>query len=502
MADEPAPQIHSTFDKQDLKRRSLRGGIATVASQGVKFGLKFGSTLVLARLLSPPEFGIVAMVAPILAFVTTLNDLGYTQAIIQHRDLSKAQISSLFWINLLMSVGLAAVLVIASPLVGWIYHEPRLPPLLLTMASLVILGTLSMIPSALLLRDMRFNQQVSVDLVGVTVSIAVTIAAAMMGFSYWSIVIGQIANAVTNLILLAILTRWRPQWPRRGVEIGHVVRFGANLTGVNIAGYFSSTADNMIIGAVAGKTPLGLYDRSFNLVVQPINQLMAPVSRVALPLLSRLREDPQLYRDTYLNMVRIGLSFTMPLMVACMVLAAPMVHFLLGPKWQAAGPILAWISFGGLVAPLTTTSGWVFATRGRTDQQLRVTLVTAALSIASFAIGVHWGAVGVAEASALSFTFLQTPLVVWGSTRDCAVRFADMAGAVWPLIVAAAAAGGALYLSLGFWQSWRLAIALGLCYLIFGAVAFLLPGGRAMYRTIIGLASSLRPGRAKAVSQP
>jgi PST family polysaccharide transporter len=472
---------------QNLKRRSLQGAAATMAGQGVKFMFRFVSIVVTARLLNPADFGLVAMVAPILAFVNTVNDLGFTQAIVQRREITPQQISALHWMNLAVSILLAVLLIAVSPLVSAVYHEPRTGQILCVMATLVILSALNMAPTAILLRELRFVPHVLRDVGAAAVGVAVTVGAALLGLSFWSLVLGQLATSVTSLALLYRFTRWRPSPPRREAGAGALFRFGANLTVVNIAGYFSTFADNLLIGGLLGKVQLGLYDRSYNLVVQPVNQLMSPVSRVAIPLLSRLTDQPDLYRRTYLNLVRIALLFTTPAMIACTTLPLQTVHFLLGAKWDAAAPVFAWICLGGITAPIFYTTSWLYVTQARTGRQATAAIASAAIGVTSFVLGVRWGIQGVAACSAAAFVLLQTPLMLVGCTRSGLVRLADVAKALLPLAVAGGLTALILTAASPWVSAWRIVPAFGLAYVVFATATFLLPGGGELFRELVRL---------------
>jgi polysaccharide transporter, PST family len=328
----PQDHLEIAFDPVELKKRSVHGSVATPVAQAITFTTKFASTVVLGRLLGPAEFGLIAMVAPILGFVSTFNDFGFAQAIIQRRDITRRQISALFWMSLAISCGLAAILALAARLVGRTYKEPRTVGIMFAMASLLVIGTLGMVPKTLLRRNLCFVAVTAVDLSSMIAGAAVGIAAALMGFSYWSLVIGQAATAVLGVILAYAIAGWWPSRPARDPALKQMVRFGANLTGVNLATYFSMTADNMIVGVFAGKVPLGLYDRSYTLTVQPLNQLMLPVSQVSMPLLSRLQDKPDLCKRSYLTMVRLALLLTMPAMLLCVLFAGPVIHVLPGKQ--------------------------------------------------------------------------------------------------------------------------------------------------------------------------
>lgn len=480
------------FAPAELKRRSVQGSFATFGAQAIASAAKFASTIILARLLSPADFGLVAMVTPIVGFLATVNDLGFGQAVIQRREITERQISSLFWINLVISVALAALLAAAAPLAGWIYREPRTTWLLIAMAGLLITSTAAMIPRTLLRRKMRFIPLAIVDLGSVVGGVAVTVAAAFAGFSYWSLVIGQLATAIFALILAYAFTLWHPARPAKDTSLKEIVRFGANLTGVNLATYFSMTADNIIVGVFAGKVPLGLYDRSYTLTIQPLNQLLLPIGQVSIPLLSRLQESPDLYRRSYLTMLRLAMLLTMPAMLFCMFLAKPVIAVLLGAQWSAAAPIFAWICFGGLTVPVFSSTGWVFTTQNRTHNQMVMSMITALISIASFAIGVAWGAVGVAAVSAISFTFIQVPLMMRAMTRIGPVRLKDMVQAMIPFVVSPLCVAPPLWYLRETFSIWGLAGVAALAYALFGLCILLLPGGRDLFAMVISMRSSLR----------
>ena len=486
--------LRAAFTHDALKRRAVAGAGATIVTQALRFALKFGSVVVLGRLLVPADFGIVAMVAPVFAFVGTLNDLGFGQAIVQKPDITHRQVSALFWINFAVSIVLAGALMAASPLVGWLYDEPKTVGVTIVLASLIVVGTLGLVPGAILSRRMSFVPQAVVEIVGLSINIGSSIVAALAGWGYWAIVVGQVANTVAGAAMVWAIVRWKPLSPRREENVRPLLRFGMHLTGVNLATYFSMTADNMIVGVFGGKVQLGLYDRSYNLVVQPLGQLMSPVSRVAIPLLSRL-DDPVRYRTTFLQMLRLTCLLTAPAMILCVLMAEPIVVLLLGAKWGEAAPIFAWICFGGIVAPLFGTTGWLFTTQARTGEQVKLAVITALISIASFAVGIRWDAVGVAAVSALSFILLQAPLMFWRVTRAGAVRMSDIAGPLVSLGIAGLASAGAVLLCGALPLPARIFVAGLAAYLVFAAVVRLLPGGREFFEAVVKLRSALRAAR-------
>lgn len=488
----PPEIIDTAFDTQDLKKRSIQGGLIILVAQGIKFIVKFGSGIVVARLLTPADFGMLAMVSPILGFLGTFNDLGFGQAIVQSHKIGDHQLSALFWRNILISIGLALLLGLIAPVAAKLYHEPRVTALLIAMGILLVIGTLGLVPNALLKRKMLFGPISFIDIGSLVTGTAVTIAAAALGLRYWSLVIGQVATSLTSVTLALLLAKWLPTFRLRADNIGQFMRFGANLTLVNIATYFSMTADNMIVGAVSGKVQLGLYDRSYTLTIAPLSQLLAPINQLSVPLLSRLQHKPELYKTSYSNMLRMALTLTMPAMLFCVVLATNLVPLMLGPIWTPAASIFQWVCFGGLVAPLFSSTGWIFTTQNRTGEQVKASVATAVISVISFALGVRWGALGVACVSALSFTFIQTPIMIHVMTRTGLVSLRELINTLVPFPIAAMLVAVPLYWARSAHTLPQMMGLLIMSYVLFASLLAILPGRNEFIRMLRSVVEMVR----------
>ena len=280
-----------------LRQRSIRGAAITSVSQAAKLLLLLASQIVLARLLYPADFGIIAMIAPISGFVTVMADLGITQAIVQRPSLTRGQLNSVFWVNVLLSVSMALILMLLAPGLAWFYHEPRLTAVAIAVAILVVFTGLSMQQTALLNRTMRFLPLAVSDILSLTMALLASALAAWRGLGYWSLIIGLAATTVTVNLVVWTASNWRPSLPAIKADAFSMLRFGGNVTVSNIALYLNSVIDNALVGRYLGTVPLGLYDRAWKLAVMPLSQLMAPVNRVAVPTLARLVDDADRYRN-------------------------------------------------------------------------------------------------------------------------------------------------------------------------------------------------------------
>ncbi len=468
-----------------MGQRSVRGGLATFASQGLRIVLQFGSQIVLARLLLPADFGLLAMVAPLLTLVQIFNELGLSQATIQRAEISHGELSQLFWINLAASLALACLMALAAPLVAWFYGEPRLAMICVCLAGLLVLSGLGAQQIALMNRSMRFTALAGIDIACAALSVVVGIAAALAGLGYWSLVLMQAANSATILLMCWLLSDWRPGWPRHEASLGGLLRFGGHVTGANLINFLGSNLDLVLIGRLGGSVAVGLYDRAFRLVAAPILQISLPVARVAVSLLSRLHGQDARYRTAWLRMLQLLLVMTTPAVIWTAMAAPVVVPLLLGPGWGEASPIVSALALATGFAPLSIGAGWLFVSQGRTGEQLRFVSLRALLAICSLLAGLPWGALGVARAAAVT-ALLVHGSQLWGAGLRGSVTHAAILRGCAPVALGALAcfAGLAAFQRLaepGHWPApvWLLA-GIALSYACFGAGVLMLGEGRSM----------------------
>lgn len=486
------------FDELELsasavQRRSVRGVAVTVGGQLIRFVLTFGSQLALVRLLDAADFGLVAMAAPVLSFVQTVTDFGLGQAVVQRAGITQRQVSALFWINTAISAGLACAVVLLAPLLALMYGEPLVAPVTAVLGCLVLVGGLSIVPSALLNRRMGFLALATIDVVSIAAGALVSVVSAMRGYGVWALVFGQVVSSVVGLVLTWSFARWRPGRPERDPEVWGLLTFGAHLTGANLASYLSVTADRMLIGLVAGKVALGLYDRGYRLVLQPLTQLLTPITRVAVPALSRLNGEPEAFLNTYMLLLQGTLLLSVPLLLVNMVVPGPIVLLLFGAGWQESVPIFAWVSFGAVASAAYSSTAWLFTSQGHTLRQMKANIVVSVINVASFALGLVWGVVGVAAVSALSFVLIQTPILMREATREGAVSGRAVVHGMMPFVIAAVVTAGLLHLTIAPLGTSALDVLLRevIAYSAFTAVLLAQPGGRRMLGRLRGVRAAL-----------
>lgn len=482
-----------------LKSRSVRGASLTALVQVPKVVLMFASQLILARLLLPADFGLVAMVTPVIGFVQVVADLGLTQAVVSRPRLKLVELNGFFWINLGLSLVLALLAAASGPLLAWLYGEPRVVPVTLASSALIMVSGAGMVQLALLNRQMRYGALALVEVSALAVSVGLGALLAWYGWSYWSLVLAQAGASITTTALGWALSHWRPRAPALDHGALGLAKFGGNITVSNLAAYLNVTLDNVMIGAVLGRVALGLYDRAWKLAVQPLSQIQAPFHRVAVPALSRLVDDPARYRQAFTQMTQAMLLVVAPAMIFAGLLAHPLIAFVLGDRWLPGAPIFAWLCLGAALTPVNSATFWLFVSQTRAREQMVFGTAAAAINVTAYACGLPWGIAAVAMASALSVYLIQTPMLVWAAVRQGPVGRDTMLC----LLVPNAVAG--IVTALCLWQARQVFDISGVVPLvltgaaslaIYLAILYLFSHSRTELRGLSQLPRALRGGRA------
>lgn len=431
--------------------RTARGGLVTIASHGLKFALSIVATAIMARLLTPQDYGLVAMAAVAMNFVSMFKDLGLSFATVQRPEITNDQISTLFWVNVALSAAVLIVAVALAPGVSWFYGEPRLTMITIVIAIGFLFSGLTVQHEALLRRQMKFFALSAIALISMIAGYLVGILLAWYGFGYWALVFSQLALLLISAIGVWIACGWRPGLPKRNSGVGSMLTFGGNITGYAVVNYFSKNSDNLLIGKFYGAQQLGLYNKAAQLLVLPTDQIDEPLSSVAIPALSRLIESPERYRQAYLRIVEKVLMLTMPTIALMIATADWLVLIVLGPQWGEASRIFVFMAIAGLFNPLVNTVGWLFISQGRARHMLYWSLVNAPISILAIVAGLPWGPVGVAASYSLAKVLVLNPMLYWLVGRSGPVRTVDLFRTMGPFVLASTCA---LMASVGLRQAW------------------------------------------------
>jgi PST family polysaccharide transporter len=421
-----ADHLSTQHLRLSIRIRTITGAIASAGSQSGQLVITLAYNAVLARLISPHDFGLVAMATVVAGFLQVFKDAGLSTATIQREDITNAQVSNLFWIN--VAVGVSAMLGMATmaPVVAWFFHEPQLVGISVALSIGFLLEALAVQHLAILNRQMRFTLLSGLDLGCAAAGFLIGTIMALTNWGYWSLVFATLSTSAFRVTTAWALSRWRPQRPVRRSGTRPLVRFGADLTLVGVVYALSRGCDSLIIGRYLGADAVGLYSRATALLTRPIERLMAPIYTVIVPMLSRLQSEPDRYRSAFMQVLETLAIGAFLLAGLLFPLSAALVSVILGDRWHAAAPIFAALTVAFVYLPLATATSWLYTSQGRGRDLLVTATVGAAIMIGAFLAGLPFGATGVAIAYSVSSLLAILPVTFYMGGRAGPVTTRDL----------------------------------------------------------------------------
>lgn len=381
---------------KDLKQKAIKGLAWSVLDNSGQQLLKFIIGIVLARLLSPQEFGLIAMVTVFTGFASRFSDLGLSAALIQKRDTSQSEFSSVFWLNVLGGSVLTVTFLVAAPFIALFYEEPMLTSLTMFVSATFLLGSLSASQRVQMKRELNFKTPSIVSIGSITISGIVAIAMAYQGFGVWALAVHMVFSSFISLLLLWFLSSWRPQWHFDWSAVKGMMGYSLNLFGTRSLNYWVKNIDTLLVGKFLGTHAVGIYSRAFALMLFPLRNISNVLTQVMFPALSTIQEDKKRVARIYLKMTQTIAIFVFPLMSGLFVTVKPFIFVVLGPQWMDVVPVLQIMCVAGAFQAVGTLNGNLYMSQGRTDTQFKVGLFLKSNSILWIVLGLNWGVIGVA----------------------------------------------------------------------------------------------------------
>ena len=411
--------LDASFSTAGLKV-AVRGGagIATVA-HALSQLISLAILAILFRLIAPEQFGLLAMVMPLLVFFRHFGMLGLNVATVQRQTLSAGQVSSLFWLNLLLGLLTAAVTAACAPLLVWFFNRPELAWLTVALAGTAVVATLGAQHHALLERNLRMAPLAVSRLISQLCAATAAVSAAWAGMGVWALVIQLYVELAAFGLLVWLLEPWRPKAPTRGEPVGELVRFGGAFTAASLLFALAQNIDKVLVGFALGAATLGLYSQAFNVMMKPVYLLTVPLAGVMLPGLSRAAHDPASYRLMLLAFSRLIAVVTIPAGVGLFLVAPEVMQLLGGDAWAEAGPILRVLSLAIGVQGFVNVAGSFFTSAGRARRLLVAASGMALFLCLAFFVGLGIGwlldipTLGVAGGYSFGMLLLSGPYMLY-----------------------------------------------------------------------------------------
>jgi PST family polysaccharide transporter len=447
--------FHPVAEGSELRRLAVRGAAATLSASALSLALRVVPTVVLARFLTPADFGVVTMVTTFSMLLMSFGTSGFSEAVIQPQEMNRFQASNLFWvtcaIGLILTIGFGA----SGPLLARFFRNPLVAPVAVATSVAIFISAAATIHSALLKRAMRFSAVSVNEVVALAVYSAVGILLAVRGWGYWALVAAIVAQAFSSTIGAWWLCRWIPNLPRRGVGTLAILGFAAKVYGRFSANYFTRNFDNILVGWRFNAAGLGYYKKAYDLFAFTASQLTAPLHSVALAALSRLNHDPARFKRYLANSLGIVAFVGMAVGADLTLVGKDAVRLVLGPKWSESGRIFELFGPGIGIMLLYSTIGWIHLSIGKPGRWLRWTLVESVATALLFVLALPWGPAGIAVAWSVSYWILSIP-AFWYAGRPIGFGVSSLIGAVWKYAAGSMVAGlgtAAIIRGTPFWDA-------------------------------------------------
>lgn len=397
--------------QESLGRDAARGGLATLISHGLRFAIHMGSTMALARLLEIEDFGTYAIATAFTMILAKFRDGGLRLANVQAALLTHGQATTLLLINVGIGVGLAATIFVAGFILAGTYGEPNLQPVMLILGFSYFAGAIGVQFNGVLHRRMQLFAMGCIEVGALAISVGVGVFFAWIGAGVFALAYGHLALNLSKTVGSVIFSRWLPSRPAPLSEIKPMVGFGATLAMSGAVNQAGANADRAMLGAIDTHAT-GLYGKALNLATMPLELISPAFATVAMPALSSLTDEPNKYRRAYDRLLTGMELLSVPCFCVIVLEADWLVTLALGEKWGAAVPLFRYLALGSIFLPLWNSGGWLLVSQGRGGDMFKWHLLDSGAKIFASAIGVYWGATGLAIAFSVRYLVMM-PLYFW-----------------------------------------------------------------------------------------
>lgn len=431
-ATSPAERLPSATHELD---RSLIRGIAWTG--GVKTAtqlLSWVSTLVVAHLLSPTDYGISGMAMVYIGFVQLVNEFGLSAAVVQRQDLTDDQIAKLGGLSILLGAVICALSISLSPLIARFFDQRALTAVVIVLSTTFLTSAFQVLPRSLLTRELRFRELAALEGMEALAGTVLTLTLAILGMGYWALVVGAVAGRITSTIFALLWRHHRLSWPFPLTTIGNSVAFGSHVAASAIAWYIFRSADMTIVGKRLGEVALGTYTLGWTLASLPVDRVSALVARATPAIFARVQNEPASLRR-YVVILTEALAFVaMPMAVGLAVVADDAVLVVLGENWREAIVPLRLLALAAVFRSTIPILNQVLVATGQARRSMQGTIGVALILPALFFVASYWGTPGVALVWVVAFPLVSYPLYMRHALKACELPLAGYVKALWPAL--------------------------------------------------------------------
>lgn len=432
-------------DRANLRTRAAKGVFWTATGAWGRQLMVFVVFAILARVLEPRDFGLVALAAVFVGFTHVIAEEGLVDALVQRKQLETLHLDTAFWISLVFALLMTAILVALAVPIAVLLGERSLAPILMALALAIPIGSSSLVQRAILTRDMKFKSLTLRSLAAIGVGSVFGVSFALLGFGAWSLVAQNLAGQITGTIVLWRVTDWRPSFSFSRTHFRDLFNFGRSVVGFRLIIYFNRRADELFIGAFLGPAALGFYTIGARMLRMLIQVTSSLIDRVSFPLYSRLQDNPERFRRAYYKTTSFAALIAFPTFLSILVLTPQLVDVFFGPKWTDSVPVMQILAVYGIVQVLTYLSGTTVKALGKPSWLVGIVAVTAILKVGAFLVAVTYGGLVAVAIAATTVGYVVAPLYFLAVRRLAPISVREYARHLMTLLVVAVAVAGGMF---------------------------------------------------------
>lgn len=429
---------------KDLKKHFFNGVVWAGTRRFAEQGMQTVTTLILARLLSPNEFGVIGIANIFILFANTINNLGISSALIQRKEIDEGHLSSAFWANMATGTVLCLIMMAISWPAAHFFRNDQVQPVLFTLSFIFILGVLKIVQNAQFSRNLQFGKIATISLWEMGSNSVMTIFLAWQGWSVWSLVWGRLFGVFVGVLIAWGASPWRPRFIFEMEKFRQLFKFGINAMSVNILTYLGQNIDYVIVGRFLGTAPLGFYTMAYNLVTLPQRKISSILTSVAFPTFAKIQDDNARVAKNYLKILSYISIITFPVLFGLMMLSPYFVKIVLGEKWLPIVQPMQVMCVLGMLSSIATTMGSIFYAKGRPDIEFKADILNLAALAGALTIGVKFGIVGVAVA-VTAVAMIGTPLIFLVITRLIKTTMKAVYQSLYPALISSLSMGAVIF---------------------------------------------------------
>jgi len=419
----------------NLKSQAVSGVKWSGVSMGVVTALQLVTLALLARLLSPSDFGLMGMILVVIGFARLFADMGISNAIIYRQDSTKEELSTLYWLNIMAGIVVFLIICAVCPLIIAFYHEPRLSNLIYLSSLIFLITPFGQQFQILLQKELKFKQLAKIEIMSSFANSGAAITLAVLGMGVFSLIWGQLAGVSLRVLLLCCWgwTNWRPYFHFSKKDLNGYINFGLYQMGEKAINYFNSNLDYMLIGSLLGARALGYYSLAYNLVLTPTSMINPVITKVAFPVFSRVQDDIEKLKRGYLKVLQLLSTLNFPMMAGLAVVAPVAVPVIFGKQWLPSIVLVQILTVVGVLRSIGNPIGTLLLSRGRADMGFKWNLALMVTQVPALYLGVKLGGtMGVAMAFAImmcAYSVFNYIILVRAMLGPCLHEYV---GSIWP----------------------------------------------------------------------